>query len=114
MSEHDWFQPSFMKHECCRKCGIVRRADDKNSPCKGVVLVRPREIDVLRAKVELLREAHHLANEALRSAWAIAEREGQDVNWTGHRAQLLASLEASHAAMAALSPPTAGDATNGQ
>lgn len=27
---------------CCRDCGIVRRADDKNSQCKGVVRVGPR------------------------------------------------------------------------
>lgn len=60
------------------------------------------ELEILRARVELLREAHSLANEALRSAWSIAEREGRDVNWAGHRAQLRASLEASHAAMAAL------------
>lgn len=24
---------------CCRDCGIVRRADDKNKPCRGVVRV---------------------------------------------------------------------------
>jgi hypothetical protein len=27
---------------CCRDCGIVRRADDNNKPCKGVVTVEPR------------------------------------------------------------------------
>lgn len=37
--EHDWFKPDFLKWECCRKCGIVRRADDKNNPCRGVVRV---------------------------------------------------------------------------
>ncbi len=62
----------------------------------------PSEIEVLRAQVGLLAEAHDLANQALRSAWSIAEREGQGVNWSGHRAQLRASLEASHAALNAL------------
>lgn len=28
---------------CCRDCGFVRRADDKNKPCKGVVKVGLRE-----------------------------------------------------------------------
>ncbi|KAB1068755.1 hypothetical protein [Methylobacterium planeticum] len=61
------------------------------------------EVEVLRAQVGLLAEAHDLANQALRSAWSIAEREGQSVNWSGHRAQLRASLDASHAALNALS-----------
>lgn len=40
---HDWFKPDFLEYECCRKCGIVRRRDDKNKPCKGVVKLRPLE-----------------------------------------------------------------------
>jgi hypothetical protein len=66
-----------------------------------------QEIEMMRARVELLREAHQLANQALRSAWAVAERDGKDTNWPGHREQLRESLEASHAAMAALdsAPP---------
>lgn len=60
------------------------------------------ELEILRARVELLREAHQLANQALRSAWAVAERDGKETNWPGHREQLRASLDASHAAMAAL------------
>lgn len=60
------------------------------------------EIECLRARVELLREAHQMANGALRSAWSIAERDGRETDWPGHRAQLRASLDASHAAMAAL------------
>lgn len=27
---------------CCRDCGIVRRADDNNKPCPGIVRVGPR------------------------------------------------------------------------
>lgn len=65
------------------------------------------DVAMLRAQVELLREAHDLANQALRSAWSVAEREGRETNWAGHRAQLCASLDASHAAMNALAatPP---------
>lgn len=28
---------------CCRDCGFVRRADDQNKPCVGVVRVGPRD-----------------------------------------------------------------------
>lgn len=38
--QHIWFKPTFLVYDCCRKCGIVRRADDKNSPCKGKVALR--------------------------------------------------------------------------
>lgn len=67
----------------------------------------PSELEILRAQVELLREAHDLANQALRSAWAIAEREGKNTNWSWHRAQIRASLDASYAALQCLSaiPP---------
>lgn len=30
---------------CCRDCGIVRRADDRNKPCRGKVRVELREPD---------------------------------------------------------------------
>ena len=41
---HDWFIPEFIGYECCRKCGVVRRADRKNSTCKGVVKVGLRDL----------------------------------------------------------------------
>ena len=43
--EHDWFLREWAYSHpdshiyVCRKCGIVRRADDKNKPCPGVVKV---------------------------------------------------------------------------
>lgn len=40
---HDWFVPSFIGYECCRICGIVRRADRQNKPCRGPVPVGPRD-----------------------------------------------------------------------
>ena len=42
-TEHDWFKPDFLAYECCRKCGIVKRADGGNGPCKGVVRVEMRD-----------------------------------------------------------------------
>lgn len=42
---HEWQEWKFvsMTLVCCRNCGIVRRPDDKNSPCKGRVRVALRE-----------------------------------------------------------------------
>lgn len=39
---HDWFRFRPGWPVSCRKCGIVQRADGKNSPCKGVVRVELR------------------------------------------------------------------------
>lgn len=38
---HDWFEPPRLvpRMEACRLCGVVRRADRKNKPCKGQVYV---------------------------------------------------------------------------
>lgn len=40
---HDWFTYGRLQWECCRMCGIVRRRDGKNSPCKGPASVGPRD-----------------------------------------------------------------------
>lgn len=53
----------------------------------------PTELDILRAQVELLRECHDTAEQALRSAMSIADREGRETNWSGHRAQLRHALD---------------------
>jgi len=58
----------------------------------------PSEVEILRAQVELLREAHDMASQALRSSMSIAEREGKDTHWSGHRAQVRAALDAYFAA----------------
>ncbi|MDB5612084.1 MAG: hypothetical protein JWP25_8984 [Bradyrhizobium sp.] len=39
---HKWFYYDGVKGDCCQKCGIVRRADRMNNPCKGPVKVGPR------------------------------------------------------------------------
>ncbi len=41
VGEHDWFQ--FRDLTCCRTCGIVKRADGTNKPCKGQAYLRPLE-----------------------------------------------------------------------
>lgn len=45
--KHLWFEWHGMT--CCKLCGIVKRADGKNKPCKGEV-----KITLRRAAVELL------------------------------------------------------------
>jgi hypothetical protein len=40
---HDWFHYDAVKGDCCRRCGIVRRADRMNNPCRGAVKVGPRK-----------------------------------------------------------------------
>lgn len=37
---HKWF--TYKALEVCKNCGVVRRADDKNSKCKGHVKVKTR------------------------------------------------------------------------
>lgn len=42
---HKWAEWQFvsMTLVCCNLCGIVRRKDDQNKPCKGVVKVALRD-----------------------------------------------------------------------
>lgn len=42
---HVWgnFEESFIPGECCRVCGVVRRADRQNKPCKGPCKITLRE-----------------------------------------------------------------------
>lgn len=43
--DHEWFdweRPDGRKLPCCRKCGMIRRADGQNKPCRGRVTVGPR------------------------------------------------------------------------
>lgn len=40
---HHWIKFSDrVSYLACRDCGIIRRDDDKNKPCKGKVNVKPR------------------------------------------------------------------------
>ncbi len=41
---HHWVTLTFTRSTlvCCRDCGIVRRRDDRNKPCRGIVGVTPR------------------------------------------------------------------------
>lgn len=40
---HRWFMYVPLGHECCRDCGVVRRADNQNGPCRGKVHVALRD-----------------------------------------------------------------------
>jgi hypothetical protein len=57
--------------------------------------------EMLAAQVALLKECHDAADQALRSAMSIAERDGKNTNWSGHRAQLRAALDYYHEANSA-------------
>lgn len=39
---HQWVRPTGFKWDFCAVCGFVRRADDKNKPCRGPSRVGPR------------------------------------------------------------------------
>lgn len=41
----DYFKDSLGKHawDFCKVCGIIKRADGKNNPCKGPTKLRPME-----------------------------------------------------------------------
>ena len=41
--KHLWRKDAKTGWEYCRLCLVIRRADDKNKPCKGVVKLRPPE-----------------------------------------------------------------------
>lgn len=43
---HAWIKKDIYKGEImdvCKKCGIVRRTDRKNKPCKGIVKITLRK-----------------------------------------------------------------------
>ena len=48
MSEgpHDWYRPRQYAYPICRICGVVRRRDGKNKPCKGPTCLRPMEGEI--------------------------------------------------------------------
>lgn len=37
---HVWGHSNGIQWECCRVCGIIRRADKQNKPCKGAPNLR--------------------------------------------------------------------------
>lgn len=45
-------------------------------------------LGVLHAQVKLMRECHDEAEQILRSAMSVAEREGRETNWSAFRGQL--------------------------
>lgn len=43
--DHEWkpYSIGAQKIQVCKRCGVVRRADDKNNKCRGKVRVVSRE-----------------------------------------------------------------------
>lgn len=39
---HCWFRFDERPWESCASCGVVRRRDDRNKPCKGIVHITLR------------------------------------------------------------------------
>jgi hypothetical protein len=68
--KHIWIQHTHVSYETCKTCGIVRRRDDRNGPCKGPTRLRKMEtIELAEAKAEnaRLKEAlQHCEVEATR------------------------------------------------
>lgn len=62
-SSHEWFVFKEGWPESCRRCGIVRRADDRNAPCKGDdVKVGPRSALTVQPIVSERETALRLAD----------------------------------------------------
>jgi hypothetical protein len=39
---HKWFRWKKDEFQCCRLCGVVKRSDDRNGPCRGKVKITLR------------------------------------------------------------------------
>lgn len=58
MGEHDWFiHPKFRPLTVCKACGIVKRRDGGNSPCRGKVRVELRENRIAPTQADLTQPA---------------------------------------------------------
>lgn len=92
-----------------RNFALVSCLDDQKMEAAAALVEREAELvkalERANAQITLLTEAHSIAGEANRSAWQIAERDGQDTNWEGHRKQLMHALETSHEALSAILHP---------
>ena len=52
---HDWYMPHQVAYPICRICGVVKRRDGKNTPCKGPTRLRQMEGEAERAETQLVR-----------------------------------------------------------
>lgn len=87
--EHAWMQREQDRWPFCRWCGIVRRADDKNKPCRGVVHVGLRD-HAAPLNVDLLARAMRIVHAPM----------GQIADWP----TIAASYAREYAALASSEP----------
>ncbi len=45
---HNWTKYPWLKWEICSQCGVVKRTDGKNSPCRGHIRAVLRELPPLK------------------------------------------------------------------
>jgi hypothetical protein len=43
LADHEWFFPRMIAYHCCRKCGVVKRLDGKNGPCRAAGRIALRD-----------------------------------------------------------------------
>lgn len=61
MSEHDWKYCKGNKWQFCTLCGVIRRSDDKNKPCKGSVKMRKMEKPISDQEIAIAVLQDHVA-----------------------------------------------------
>ena len=99
---HEWGRwAAGQEWDSCRACGIVRRADDVNKPCRGPVQITLRAPAPSPARDEV-REAVEAFLEAEAAAWRTTGRPlpGDDdlaATYDARRRRLLAALSRDHA-----------------
>lgn len=54
--EHEWVRFDGFTYDVCGICGVVRRADDRNKPCRGTVRVVPRLTEVQKHYIDGCQE----------------------------------------------------------
>ncbi len=42
--EHEWFRHPTLIFDSCKLCGIIKRADGRNKPCRGLVKIGLRSV----------------------------------------------------------------------
>jgi hypothetical protein len=110
---HHWIKAFNLT--CCRDCGIVRRADDKNSQCKGSVRVGPRAAPASHATREQLLGVNRFLNKIanLIDDEVTCDPLDDAIKWANEALAIMAILSLSHEAPAQ-EPVAWGERINGK